>query len=163
MSNTVLNTQTLLRLLVRTRLSPSCDDGAPCRWNMPKYIWRRALIGVLINNDGSHLQDYYISYIECSSNAKVKALDGGEWSASCPCRFTSGERAPGTCWIRGWVGPRFGLDAVEKRKILHSQESNPDRLACSPSLYRLSYPDSPSNAIGHSPRIKFTTNKYLEY
>jgi hypothetical protein len=27
------------------------------------------------------------------------------------------ERAPGTHWIGGWVGPRAGLDAVVKRKI----------------------------------------------
>jgi hypothetical protein len=41
------------------------------------------------------------------------ALDGGEWSASRLCHFT-----PGTHWIGGWVGPRAGLDAVEKRRIL---------------------------------------------
>jgi hypothetical protein len=40
----------------------------------------------------------------------ASALVGGEWSASCPGRFTLG--AP---WIVGWVGPRVGLDAVEKR------------------------------------------------
>jgi len=27
------------------------------------------------------------------------------------------ERAPGTHWIGGWVGPRAFLDAVVKRKI----------------------------------------------
>jgi hypothetical protein len=31
-------------------------------------------------------------------------------SASCPCRFTPGERAPGTHWIGGWVGSRAGLE-----------------------------------------------------
>jgi hypothetical protein len=25
-------------------------------------------------------------------------------------------------WIGGWVGPRIGMDAVEKRKILHCRE-----------------------------------------
>jgi hypothetical protein len=45
------------------------------------------------------------------------ALDGGEWSASCPGRFTPRERAPGTHWIGGWVGPRAGEDAVVRRKI----------------------------------------------
>jgi hypothetical protein len=32
--------------------------------------------------------------------------------------FTPGERAPGTHWIGGWVGPRAGLDDVEKGKFL---------------------------------------------
>jgi hypothetical protein len=36
----------------------------------------------------------------------ISALDGGEWSASHPDRFTLGE------WIGGWVNPRTGLDAV---------------------------------------------------
>jgi hypothetical protein len=47
----------------------------------------------------------------------TSALDGGEWSAS----------RLGTHCIGGWVGPRAGLDAVKKRKILYSPESNPGR------------------------------------
>jgi hypothetical protein len=46
-------------------------------------------------------------------------LDGGEWSASRLYRFTPEERAPGTHWIESWLGPRAGLDVVEKRKIFH--------------------------------------------
>jgi hypothetical protein len=46
----------------------------------------------------------------------TSALDGGQWSASRPGRFTPEEWAPGTHWIGGWVGPRTGLDAVAKRK-----------------------------------------------
>jgi hypothetical protein len=42
----------------------------------------------------------------------TSAVDGAEWSASCPDRFTPGERAPGTHWIGGWVGPGAGLDAI---------------------------------------------------
>jgi hypothetical protein len=42
----------------------------------------------------------------------------GEWSASRPGRFTVGERAPGTHWIGGWVGPRTSLDDVVSRKFL---------------------------------------------
>jgi hypothetical protein len=45
-------------------------------------------------------------------------VNGGEWSVSPPCRFTLGERAPGTHWIGGWVDPRAGLDDVEKKKFL---------------------------------------------
>jgi hypothetical protein len=42
---------------------------------------------------------------------------GGEWSASCPGRFTPRKRVPGNDCIGGWVGPRAGLDAAVKRKI----------------------------------------------
>jgi hypothetical protein len=47
----------------------------------------------------------------------ISALDGGEWSASHPGRYTNRERSPDTHWIGGWVGPRAGLDAVTKRNI----------------------------------------------
>jgi hypothetical protein len=46
----------------------------------------------------------------------TSALDGGDLSASRPGRFTPEERAPGTQWTAGWVGPRAVLDAVAKRK-----------------------------------------------
>jgi hypothetical protein len=37
------------------------------------------------------------------------------------------DKAPGTHWIGGWVGPRAGLDTVVKRKILSlRRESDPD-------------------------------------
>jgi hypothetical protein len=72
----------------------------------------------------------------------TSALVGGE-SASRPGRFTREERAPGTHRIEGWVGPRAGLDDVEKRKILTLPRleplCRPDR---SQSLHRLSYPGS---------------------
>jgi hypothetical protein len=48
----------------------------------------------------------------------TSALVGGKWSVSFPGSFTAGEKAPGTHWIGGWVGPRAGLDAAEKRKFL---------------------------------------------
>jgi hypothetical protein len=47
----------------------------------------------------------------------TSALDGGEWPASRPSRFTPRERVSGTHWIGGWVGTTAGLDAVVKRKI----------------------------------------------
>jgi len=40
----------------------------------------------------------------------ISTLEGGEWSASRPDRFTSGTR-----WIGGWVGPRAGLRVMVKR------------------------------------------------
>jgi hypothetical protein len=61
-----------------------------------------------------------------STHSLTSALDGGEWSASRPGRFTPRERAPRTHWIGGWVGPRAVLDAVVKRKISSPRrESNP--------------------------------------
>jgi hypothetical protein len=61
-----------------------------------------------------------------STHSLTSALNGGEWSASRPGRFTSKERAPGTHWIGGWVGPRAVLDAVVKRRISSPRrESNP--------------------------------------
>jgi hypothetical protein len=48
----------------------------------------------------------------------TSALVWGERSASRLGRFTLGEAAPGTHWVGGWMGPRIGLDDVEKRKIL---------------------------------------------
>jgi hypothetical protein len=56
----------------------------------------------------------------------TSALDGGEWSASRLGRFTPRERAPGTHWIEGWVGPRAVPDMVVKRKIPSPlRDSNP--------------------------------------
>jgi len=56
----------------------------------------------------------------------TSSLDGGEWSALRPGRFTLSERAPDIHWIGSWVGPRTVLDAVVKRKIPSlRQESNP--------------------------------------
>jgi hypothetical protein len=46
------------------------------------------------------------------------ALVVGEWSALPSGLFTPGESVPGTHWIGGWVGPRAGLDAAEKRTFL---------------------------------------------
>jgi hypothetical protein len=48
----------------------------------------------------------------------TSALDGGEWSASRPGRFTPGTQPLYTHYIGGWVGPIAGLNAVEKGKIL---------------------------------------------
>jgi hypothetical protein len=73
------------------------------------------------------------------------ALDGGEWSASCPGLFTPREKTPGTHWIGGWVDPRAGLDMVSKRKIPSTcQESNPNHPIVQPiaSCYTDSYPGS---------------------
>jgi hypothetical protein len=56
----------------------------------------------------------------------TSALDGGEWLASRPGRFTLRERAPATHWIGGWMGSRAVLDPVVKRKVPSPRrDSNP--------------------------------------
>jgi hypothetical protein len=52
-----------------------------------------------------------------SMHSLTSALDGGEWSASRPGRFAPRERAPGTHWIGGCMGPGAILDAVARRKL----------------------------------------------
>jgi hypothetical protein len=66
-------------------------------------------------------------------------------SASRPDRFIPGEKASGTRWIGGWVGPRTCLGDVEKRKFLTlpTLKLRPlVRPARSQSLYRLRYSGS---------------------
>jgi hypothetical protein len=63
-----------------------------------------------------------------------------------PAVLYPGKRAPGTHWIRGWVGPRAGLDAGARRKILClCRGLNPVRPVRSQSLYWLSYRGSPQS------------------
>jgi hypothetical protein len=48
----------------------------------------------------------------------TSVLVEGARLASCPCRFTPGEKTPVAHWIGGWVDPRGGLDDMEKLKFL---------------------------------------------
>jgi hypothetical protein len=73
-------------------------------------------------------------------------LFGGEWSASRPCRFIPGDRAPGTHWIGGWMGPQKWSGLRREEKILELQpglELQPlGRPARSQLLHRLHCLDS---------------------
>jgi hypothetical protein len=95
-----------------------------------------------------------------STHSLTSALDGGEWSASRPCRFTPTERAPGTHWTGGWVVPRAVLDAVMKRKIPSPhRESNPRTPIVQPVAQR--YTDWAITAlfnVGTSRKIFHNTN-----
>ena len=48
------------------------------------------------------------------------ALDGGEWSVSCPSHFIPVENAPSAHLVGGWVGHIASLNASENRKIPNS-------------------------------------------
>jgi hypothetical protein len=52
-----------------------------------------------------------------STHSLTSALDWGVWLASRTGRFIPRERAPGTHWIGGCLGPWAVLDGVVKRKI----------------------------------------------
>jgi hypothetical protein len=103
-----------------------------------------------------------------SKHSLNSALDGGGWSASRPDHFTPREKAPGTHWIGGWVGPKTVLDAVVKRKIPSSRRESKSR---SPTvqpvnlaLYRLSYHSSCYyvwKVIKCVKRIQVKEHKYL--
>jgi hypothetical protein len=59
----------------------------------------------------------------------TSAIDGAEWSASCPSRFTSMEAVPGTHWIGGWVGPRAVVDIVSREKGNRTPAGQPEQVA----------------------------------
>jgi hypothetical protein len=55
------------------------------------------------------------------------------------------ERAPGTHWLGGWLGPRAGLDTEARGKILSlCWRSHPGHPVSNQTLCRLSYPQLPS-------------------
>jgi hypothetical protein len=75
---------------------PVSDD-----WRISEQllIYKGKVVPVL--NQTPHHGDVLGEWRYSSSYSLASALDGGEWSASCPGRFTTRERAPGTHWIGG--------------------------------------------------------------
>jgi hypothetical protein len=73
-------------------------------------IWRHSL------EDHDLNYSVLVLWNVCVNAFLTFTLDGGKWSPSRVDRFTPAERASGTRWIGGWVGPRIGLDAVEKKE-----------------------------------------------
>jgi hypothetical protein len=96
---------------------------------------------VLFSNWAQRHEGVFKERMYSSTHSLTSALDGGEWSASRPGRFTPRETAPGTHWIGGWVGPRTVLDTEMKRKIPSlCRESNPSTQVVQPVAQR--YTDS---------------------
>jgi hypothetical protein len=64
----------------------------------------------------------------------TSALDGGEWSAVRPDRFTPGESVLDTHWIGGLVVPRTGLSSMMECCIPvfqgHSASPSGERIRC---------------------------------
>jgi hypothetical protein len=60
-----------------------------------------------------------------------------------PAAVPLGKVIPGTRWMRGWMGPKEGMELTDKRKKSWPfWESNPGLSYHSPYLYRLNYPGS---------------------
>jgi hypothetical protein len=59
--------------------------------------------------------------IQCNTSAHIP--NGGECLASYSGCFIPGEGANGIHWTEGWVNPRTGLDAMEKRLISFPAEN----------------------------------------
>jgi hypothetical protein len=91
-----------------------------------------------------------LGWIYSSTHSLTSALDGDEWWASGPGRFTPREKAPSIHWIGRWMVPRAVLDPVVKRKI--------------PSFLRESKPRTPIvQPLAPAVSIDNCYNAYLKF
>jgi hypothetical protein len=82
-------------------------------------VWRLSLLSLVFNwtTCHEHMEVYLCAFL-------TSAVGEGEWSSSCTCHFTSGERATGAHWMGGWISPMSGLGAVGKRKSYPCSDLN---------------------------------------
>jgi hypothetical protein len=67
-----------------------------------------------------------IYLLQISSFLRQGTIDGVDWAVSWSGRFTPEERAPDISLIgSGWVGPKSGLNAVEKKKMDPTENQTP--------------------------------------
>jgi hypothetical protein len=112
------------------------------------YTFKGKLKIVPLHNQAPRNEDVLEEWRYSSTHSLTSALDGGEWSASRPGRFTPTERKPCTHWIGGWVGPRACLDTVSMRKIPSPRRDvNPDHPIVQPVVSR--YTDWAITALTH--------------
>jgi hypothetical protein len=95
---------------------PSISFFTPNSSLMKYHVKVKAKLSLCFNWAPRH-EDVLGEWRYSSTQSLTSALDGGEWLASRPGRFTPREKAPGTHWIGGWVGPRAFLDAVVEVSI----------------------------------------------
>jgi hypothetical protein len=70
-------------------------------------------LSLCLTNEALCWEDFWGNgYIDPFFFFLTMALVGVKWSASRPGHFIHRERAPGTYWIGGWMGPRAGLDTA---------------------------------------------------
>jgi hypothetical protein len=111
------------------------------KWNVTLKGKGEGKVVPVLNQAPRH-EDVVGEWRYSSTHSLTSALDGGEWSASRPSRFTPTKRAPGTHWIGGWAGPRAVLEAVVKRKIPSPRrESNSRTQIVQPVAQRECYPN----------------------
>jgi hypothetical protein len=116
-----------------------------CLCNMVKVKVQVKLKLSLCFNRAPRNEDILEEWRYSLTQSLTSVLDGREWSASHPGRFTPRERAPGTHWIGGWVGPR----AVCTRKSLRNIFYTPVKTSFSkyaPCLDRMLCNDAISSA-----------------
>jgi hypothetical protein len=102
---------------------------------LSKYTVRKAVLLLPCRCQENRM---YSSYSFLTS-----ALDGDDWSVSCPGHALPPGKDPSTHWIRGWVGVRAGLNTEARGKILClCQGSNPSPPVYSQTIYILSYSSS---------------------
>jgi hypothetical protein len=103
----------LLPLLLCTQITLAAPVGWVVRWQEMLKV----KVNLYLSTPCERAYDEAITHLQ--SYILTSAIDGGRWSASRPSYFTPWEEIPNTQWIGSWVGFRFGLDAVHKRKIAY--------------------------------------------
>jgi hypothetical protein len=99
---------------VKCRIIYVCfRNRIPLLWCNSYDAYSERQTRILLSKSRSYFQTYRRPHVSLTL-----ALVGGEWTASRPGPFTSGERTRGSHLIRGRVGLRGGLNAVEKWKFL---------------------------------------------
>jgi hypothetical protein len=81
------------------------------------YLWQKVKLSPCLSKHNA-IKTYWGVVVQ-RHTFLTSALQGVEWLVSRCSRFT-----PGTHWIRGWVGPRAGVDAVKRKILSPPWESN---------------------------------------